>query len=60
MFAAENIIRELARIVKKPDYEIAEMNFFTEGSETHYNQTLFNCTTARYSYFSIIDIKIKT
>lgn len=47
MFAAENIIRDLARIIKRPDYEIAEMNFFTDGIVTHYNQTLSNCTTAK-------------
>lgn len=48
MFAIENIIRELARIVKRPDYEIAELNLFTEGSITHYNQTLVNCNIERY------------
>lgn len=48
MFAIENIIRELARIVKRPDYEIAELNLFAEGSITHYNQTLENCNIDRY------------
>lgn len=48
MFVVENIIRELARIVKRPDHEIAELNLFTEGSITHYNQTLVNCNVKRY------------
>lgn len=48
MFAAENIIRELARILKKTDFEISEMNLFSEGSVTHYNQTLFNCNIEKY------------
>lgn len=53
MFVAENIIRELARIVKRTDCEIAELNMFTEGSVTHYNQTMVNCTIQRYLAFLI-------
>lgn len=51
MFATENIIRELARIVKKTDFEISEMNLFSEGSVTHYNQTLLNCNIKEYVFF---------
>ncbi|XP_019892305.2 xanthine dehydrogenase-like [Musca domestica] len=40
MFAAEHMIRDVARILNKDILEIMRLNFYKPGDKTHYNQTL--------------------
>ncbi|KAI5635560.1 molybdopterin-binding domain of aldehyde dehydrogenase domain-containing protein [Phthorimaea operculella] len=47
MFAAENMIRDIADRVGKPVEEISRLNLYQEGSVTHYGQTLEYCTLQR-------------
>lgn len=47
MFAAEHMIRDVARVLGKTHIEIAEMNMYKEGDSTHYNQILENCNVSR-------------
>ncbi|XP_051167236.1 xanthine dehydrogenase [Leptopilina boulardi] len=47
MFAAENIIREIAKFLNRDPIQIAEINLYKEGDITPYNQTLSYCTMER-------------
>ncbi|XP_073814863.1 xanthine dehydrogenase-like [Musca autumnalis] len=40
MFAAEHIIRDVARILNKDVLEIMRINFYKPGDRTHYNQLM--------------------
>ncbi|XP_075158749.1 xanthine dehydrogenase-like [Haematobia irritans] len=40
MFAAEHMIRDVARVLDKDLLEIMTMNFYRNGDRTHYNQLL--------------------
>ncbi|XP_013100301.2 xanthine dehydrogenase [Stomoxys calcitrans] len=42
MFAAEHIIRDVARILNKDLLDVMRLNFYKPGDKTHYNQTLDN------------------
>ncbi|XP_011180964.1 xanthine dehydrogenase [Zeugodacus cucurbitae] len=42
MFAAEHIVRDVARIVGKDYLDIMQLNFYKTGDYTHYNQKLEN------------------
>ncbi|XP_058793000.1 xanthine dehydrogenase isoform X2 [Phymastichus coffea] len=47
MFAAEHMIRHVADYLGRDVMEISEMNLYSEGDVTHYNQLLENCTLRR-------------
>lgn len=47
MFAAENIIRDIADFLGRDPVQIAEINLYKEGDVTPYNQTLSYCTLER-------------
>ena len=47
MFAAENIIWDIADALARDPVEISEINLYKEGDFTHYNQCLTNCTLDR-------------
>ncbi|XP_052756118.1 xanthine dehydrogenase-like [Galleria mellonella] len=47
MFAAENMIRDIAANLDKTYEEIAILNMYREGDLTHYNQSLKYCTLSR-------------
>lgn len=47
MFAAENMIRDIAEFLHKDSTEIAKINLYKEGDFTHYNMKLENCTLER-------------
>lgn len=47
MLAAEAMIRKIADTLGRAYEEIAELNLYTEGSLTHYNQLLTYCTLPR-------------
>lgn len=47
MFAAENMIRDVAIFLKKQYEEIAIINMYKEGDLTHFDQVLTRCTITR-------------
>ncbi|XP_048480655.1 xanthine dehydrogenase [Plutella xylostella] len=47
MFAAENMIRDVAVTLGKSYEEVIEINLYKENQLTHYNQTLTHCTLTR-------------
>ncbi|KAK5644720.1 hypothetical protein RI129_006020 [Pyrocoelia pectoralis] len=47
MFAAENMIRDIAEYLNKDVVEISQMNLYKEGDITHYNQRLDYCNLTR-------------
>lgn len=48
MFAAENMIRHVAKELGMPETQLMEINLFQESHLTHYNQSLDNCNVRRY------------
>lgn len=47
MFAAENVIRHVAKELGMPEEEVMEINLYQESQRTHYNQSLDNCNIRR-------------
>lgn len=47
MFAAENMIRDVAAYLNKDYVDLARLNLYKEGDITHYNQKLDYCTLQR-------------
>lgn len=47
MFAGENIMRNMARALGKPEAEMMELNLISEDYNTHYNQVVENCNVRR-------------
>lgn len=47
MFAAENMIRDIAEYLHKDVLEVSKLNLYREGDFTHYNQKLEHCTLER-------------
>lgn len=54
MFAAEHMIRDVARVLGRDYIEIAKLNLYCEGQLTHYNQELINCNLTRFVYTKYI------
>lgn len=47
MLVAETYIREIADFLGRDLRDVVNINMFREGSITHYNQTLTDCTLRR-------------
>ena len=47
MFAAENMLRQVAKALGKDYIDLVQLNLYREGAKTHYNQTIDNCNILR-------------
>uniref|UniRef100_A0A1Y1M1D6 Xanthine dehydrogenase n=1 Tax=Photinus pyralis TaxID=7054 RepID=A0A1Y1M1D6_PHOPY len=47
MFAAENMIHDIAEYLKRDVLEVSQMNLYQEGDITHYNQRIDYCNLTR-------------
>lgn len=47
MFAAENMVHDIAYKLGKSPIEISRLNLYTENLSTHYGQVLEHCTLQR-------------
>lgn len=47
MYAAEHIVRDVARLCGRTETEVAELNLIQDGQWTHYNQQIIDCNVRR-------------